>query len=145
MRLTSSAFDEGGEIPARYTCEGPDLSPPLAWSEGPAEARSLALLVDDPDARGWVHWLVYDLPAGLTELPEAATVPEGAKEGRTDFKKTGYGGPCPPRGTHRYSFRLYALDGPLDLGPGADKATALDAMKGHILAEAQLTGRFARG
>lgn len=146
MRLTSSAFAEGGKIPARYTCEGQDVSPPLAWAEVPAGARSLALLVDDPDAPAgdWVHWVLYDLPPSLAGLPEAAELPNGAKEGRTDFEKPGYGGPCPPRGTHRYVFSLYALDGPLGLGAGAGKAELLRAMEGHVLATARLTGRYAR-
>jgi len=150
MQLTSSAFADGGTIPRRHTCDGDDVSPPLAWSGVPDDAISLALIADDPDApRGtWVHWVLYNLPAAVTSLPEALPaderLPNGALQGRNDFRRTGYGGPCPPSGTHRYFFKLYALDTMLDLAPGATKQELLQAMDGHVLAEAQLMGRYAR-
>lgn len=150
MQLTSPAFADGGLIPRRYTCDGDDASPPLAWSGVPATTVSLALIADDPDApRGtWVHWVLYNLPATTTSLPEALPtderLPNGALQGRNDFRRTGYGGPCPPSGTHRYFFKLYALDTVLSLEPGATKQQLLQAMEGHVLAEAQLMGRYAR-
>ncbi len=151
MQLTSTAFKEGKEIPSKYTCDGRDLSPPLKWGDVPAGAKSLALITDDPDAPvgTWVHWVVYDLPATATELPEgvakAQTVEGGAKQGFNDFKRLGYGGPCPPRGKpHRYFFKLYALDAPLDLKPGATKKEVERAMEKHVLAEANLMGTYQR-
>ena len=151
MELTSSAFAEGARIPARYTCAGEDVSPPLKWSDAPERAESLALICDDPDApRGtWVHWVLYGLPADVTELAEAVpateTLPNGAMQGTTDFGRVGYGGPCPPPGgPHRYFFKLYALDTELDLQPGATKKQLLAAMNDHILAQAQLMGTFER-
>ena len=148
--LTSAAFQEGGAIPSRYTCDGEDLSPPLAWSEPPAGTRSVALISDDPDAPGktWVHWVLYHLPPtsqGLPEgLPTAAQLPDGARQGTTDFGRSGYGGPCPPSGTHRYVFTLYALETMLSLPPGATKRKVEGAMKGHVLAQATLMGTYAR-
>lgn len=150
MKLTSPAFTEGGMIPAQYTCNGADISPPLAWEEVPEDANSLALIVDDPDAPvgTWVHWVLYNLPADTRELKENITktkvLPEGAMQGSNDFRKIGYNGPCPPGGTHRYFFKLYALDKMIDLNPGARKKDLLDVMKGHILAECQLMGKFSR-
>ena len=150
MKLTSPAFTEGGMIPAQYTCNGADISPPLAWEEVPEDAKSLALIVDDPDAPvgTWVHWVLYNLPASTRELKENITktkiLPDGAMQGTNDFRKIGYNGPCPPGGTHRYFFKLYALDEMVDLNPGARKKDLVDAMKGHILAECQLMGRFSR-
>ncbi len=152
LAIRSAAFAQGGEIPARYTCEGDDLSPPLTWSGVPAEAKSLALVVDDPDAPDpahpkmtWVHWVLYDVPTSATGLAEAIrrdALPTGTKEGVNDWKRTGYGGPCPPIGRHRYFFQLYALDAVLpDLG-SPTKAKLVDAMKGHILAEAQVMGTY---
>ena len=152
MIITSTAFSDHGAIPRTYTCEGGDVSPPLAWSGVPATARSLALIVDDPDAPDpkapkmtWVHWVLYDIPAGATGLPEAvapAGLPAGTREGVNDWKRTGYGGPCPPIGRHRYFFKLYALDALLgNLGP-ATKADVERAMKGHVLAEATLIGTY---
>ena len=151
LTVSSSAFQEGDKIPAKYTCEGQDVSPPLAWSEPPAGTRSLALIVDDPDAPGGVftHWLLFNIPPDSRELPEAvpaqAELDSGALQGKTDFGRTGYGGPCPPPGRpHRYQFTLYALDQPLDLEGGASKKQLLSAMEGHILAQGQLTGTYQR-
>ena len=151
LTVSSSAFQEGDKIPAKYTCEGQDISPPLAWSELPAGTRSLALIVDDPDAPGGVftHWLLFNIPPDSRELPEAvptqAELASGALQGKTDFGRTGYGGPCPPPGRpHRYQFTLYALDQPLDLEGGASKKQLLSAMEGHILAQGQLTGTYQR-
>jgi len=151
MQVTSSAFQAGQAIPAKYTCEGADISPPLEWSGVPASAKSLALICDDPDAPGgtWVHWVLYDLPATITELREATEtkeeLPNGARQGRNDFKQIGYGGPCPPKGgTHRYYFKIYALDIELNLKSGATKSEVENAMKGHILAEGKLMGTYQR-
>jgi Raf kinase inhibitor-like YbhB/YbcL family protein len=151
MTITSSAFRSGQPIPAKYACEGEDVSPPLRWSDLPADAKSLSLICDDPDAPvgTWVHWVVYDLPLKTSELtekvPTSQTLPDGAKQGRNDFKRVGYGGPCPPPGKpHRYYFKLYALDTGLGLKPGATKQDLLRAMEGHILAEAQLVGTYQR-
>ena len=150
LLLFSPAFHDGGEIPARYTCEGQNLSPPLAWSGAPANARSFVLIADDPDApdpqaprRVWVHWLLYNLPASVTGLPEAVgQLPTGTIAGITDFQHTHYGGPCPPIGRHRYFFKLYALDTALpDMGP-ATKAQVEHGMAGHILAQTQLMGTY---
>lgn len=150
IKLTSTAFDEGGMIPAEYTCDGQNISPPLAWSGVPEGAKTLALIADDPDApRGtWVHWVVYQIPAtekGLPEnVPPRETLDNGARAGTNDFKKLGYGGPCPPSGTHRYFFKLYALDATLDLSSGATKDQLLKATEGHVVAEGQLMGRYQR-
>jgi len=152
MQISSPAFPNNGSIPAKFTCEGPDVSPALAWSGVPAGTKSLALVVDDPDAPDpaapkmtWVHWVLYDLPAGAASLPEGVApkdLPKGTLEGTNDWKRTGYGGPCPPIGRHRYFFKLYALDAVLpDLGKPA-KAKLEAAMKGHVLAEAQLLGTY---
>ncbi|MEG3438731.1 YbhB/YbcL family Raf kinase inhibitor-like protein [Pannus brasiliensis CCIBt3594] len=151
MKLESSAFVTNGAIPSRYTCDGQDLSPPLAWDEPPAGTRSFALICDDPDAPGktWVHWVVYNLPPATRSLPEKvspnATVAGGGLQGKNDFGKSGYGGPCPPSGTHRYFFKLYALDRVLELSAGATKARVEEAIKGHVLAEVHLIGLYHRG
>jgi Raf kinase inhibitor-like YbhB/YbcL family protein len=156
MRFTlrSPAFPAQGEIPSRYTCEGDDVSPPLAWSDPPPGTRSFALIVSDPDAPDprapkmtWIHWVVYDLSAEARALPEdagAGRMPAGARSGTNDWKRTGYGGPCPPIGRHRYLHTLYALDAPLgDLG--APTRAALErAMQNHILAQAELVGTYAK-
>ncbi len=152
MRLESAAFADGTDIPLEHSGDGRDASPPLSWSGVPAAARSLALVCDDPDApRGtWVHWVLYDLPPSLTGLasgvPKLERLPGGGVQGKTDFGDIGWGGPAPPRGhgTHHYSFRLYALDAELALAPGATKAEVERAMKGHVLAEAKLTGTYRR-
>ena len=148
IQLKSNAFAEGGLIPSRYTCDGADISPPLTWSELPAGAKSLALICDDPDAPGgiWVHWVAFDLPVTLTGLPEGVAptpdLSQGGRQGRNSFGHFGYGGPCPPSGTHRYFFRIYALDAFLDLPSGIAKDRLLRAMSGHILGEAELMGRY---
>ncbi len=151
MDLKSSAFQRGGDIPRKYTCDGTDLSPPLKWEGAPSGTKSFALIADDPDAPvgTWVHWVLYDLPADTKELPEglqpSENLPQGGKQGINDFKKIGYGGPCPPPGpAHRYFFKLYALDAPTNLRPGATKQRLLEAIKGHILAETELRGRYKR-
>lgn len=146
--LTSSAFAEGQSIPSLHTCEGCDISPPLAWTAPPENTRSLALFCDDPDAVGgtWDHWVVFNLPASTRELPQNVA-PEpvlalGERQGRNSWGRVGYGGPCPPSGTHRYFFRLCALDIILDLPPGAGKAQVEAALRGHVLAQAQLMGTY---
>ena len=154
LTLTSSAFSPSGEIPPRYTCDGRDVAPPLSWSGVPEKARSLALTVDDPDAPDpkapkmtWVHWVLYNIPVSAVGLPEAArapTLPPGTKEGLNDWKRTGYGGPCPPIGRHRYFHKVYALDVMLpDLGTPT-KAKLEAAMSGHILAQTELIGTYQR-
>lgn len=150
LSLTSSSFDHEGEIPSQYTCEGKDMSPELAWSGLPAGTQSLALIVDDPDAPDpkapkmtWVHWVLYDIPPSTKELPENVKVlPDGTRHGTNDWKRTGWGGPCPPIGRHRYFHKLYALDTVLpDLG-NPTKAKLEQAMEGHILAKAELIGTY---
>jgi hypothetical protein len=153
--LTSSAFQPDGAIPRQHTCEGGDTSPPLAWSGVPANARSLALIVDDPDApdpkaprRTWVHWVLYNLPttsSGLAAGVAADRLPPGTLEGINDWDRTGYGGPCPPVGRHRYFHKLYALDVLLPNLAEPTKAELEQAMAGHVLAQAQLIGTYARG
>lgn len=151
LEITSPAFLEGELIPRQYTGDGMDASPPLAWSAPPPGTRSLALVCDDPDApRGtWVHWVLFNLPPDLMGLPEnvppQATLENGARQGRNDFGKHGYGGPAPPRGKpHRYFFKLYALDTVLTLAAGASKPQLLAAMEDHVLAEGQCLGRYQR-
>ena len=152
MKLLCSAFAAGMAIPEKYTCEGGDLSPPLYWQNPPRGVRSYAIIVDDPDApdpaapqRTWVHWVLYNLPAETAGLPEgmdSANLPPGTLEGRNDWKRTGYGGPCPPVGRHRYFHKLYALDTVLpDLGE-PDKEALMAAMEGHVIDEAQLMGTY---
>ena len=151
MKLTSPTIDEGKPIPRQHTGDGTDVSPALQWTDAPEGTRAFALICDDPDApRGtWVHWVLYNLPADHKELPEkvptTTTLADGGRQGKNDFGKTGYGGPAPPRGKpHRYLFRLYALDTVLDLPAGATHQELDRAMKGHVLAEAQLMGTYAR-
>jgi Raf kinase inhibitor-like YbhB/YbcL family protein len=154
MTLTSPAFKQNGQIPSKYTCEGDDISPPLAWDGVPESAKSLVLIIDDPDApdpkapqRVWVHWVVYDLAAEVKSLPENAAkagLPRGTVVGLNDFKKAEYGGPCPPIGRHRYFHKLYALDSTLDL-KGATKSQIEQAMQGHVLANAELIGTYQKG
>ena len=152
MVLTSPAFAHEGEIPSRYTCDGEDISPPLQWKGVPAQARSLALIVDDPDAPDpaapkmvWVHWVLYDIPPDTNGLPEGVTeLPEGTLEGVNDWHRTGYGGPCPPIGRHRYFFKLYALDTVLPNMEKPTKQELLGAMEGHVLAETVLMGTYRR-
>jgi Raf kinase inhibitor-like YbhB/YbcL family protein len=152
LSLTSSAFANGGGIPQRYTCEGADVSPPLAWSGVPEGTKSLALVVDDPDAPDpkapkmtWVHWVLFNLPPTSGGLPEAVSpdaLPAGARQGRNDWNKPGYGGPCPPIGRHRYVHKLYALDAVLADLKTPTKAKLLEAMQGHVLAQAELIGTY---
>jgi Raf kinase inhibitor-like YbhB/YbcL family protein len=155
LTISSTAFSSGQAIPRQYTCDGDDRSPPLAWAGVPANAKSLVLIVDDPDAPDpkapkmtWVHWVLYDIPPSASSLAEAVKpgdLPKGAREGLNDWKRTGYGGPCPPVGRHRYFHKLYALDVTLgDLGRPT-KARLEAAMKGHIVAQAELVGTYQRG
>lgn len=151
MKVTSPAFAEGEAIPRRYTCDGDDQSPPLEWLDVPGGARSLALVCDDPDAPAgtWVHWVIYGLSAAITGLAEGVRAVEvtadKARQGRNDFRRIGYGGPCPPPGgPHRYFFRLYAVDCEVDLSPGATKTALLKAIEGHVVEEATLMGRYKR-
>ena len=152
MILDSNAFADGGEIPRRYTCDGADKSPPLAWRDLPPGTRSLALIMSDPDAPGgtWIHWVLFNLPTAAAELSEGVSsdgaLPEGVREGTTSWGHPGYGGPCPPRGaTHRYFFTLYALDSALDLPAGAGAAAVARSAERHSLGECQLIGRYRRG
>jgi Raf kinase inhibitor-like YbhB/YbcL family protein len=152
LALTSPAFAAGGEIPSRLTCEGADTSPPLAWTGAPAGTRSLALIVDDPDAPDpaapkmtWVHWVLYNIPPGTTSLAEDASrkgLPPGARPGNNDWQRTAYGGPCPPIGRHRYYHKLYALNVELPELGAPTKAELERAMRGHVLAEAELVGTY---
>jgi Raf kinase inhibitor-like YbhB/YbcL family protein len=153
LSLKSSAFQPNGDIPREYTCDGPDTSPPLEWSGAPAGTKSFALIVDDPDAPDpkapkmtYVHWVLYDIPASTTTLPKggAKSLPSGTREGVNGWKRTGYGGPCPPIGKHRYFHKLYALDTQLDDLGKPSKADLERAMKGHVLAHAELVGRYQR-
>lgn len=153
--IGSPAFADQAAIPKRYTCEGEDVSPGLRWSGAPQGTKSFALIVDDPDApdprapqRTWVHWVLYDIPADATALSDDQAnqgLPAGTREGLNDWKRTGYGGPCPPIGRHRYFHKLYALDTVLPDLRRPTKAQLLDAMKGHVLAEAQLVGTYQKG
>jgi Raf kinase inhibitor-like YbhB/YbcL family protein len=151
--LSSTAFKEGATIPVKHTCDGADVSPSLAWSGAPPGTRAFALIADDPDAPAgtWVHWVLYNVPARASALPEnvakteALKDPDGAVQGRNDFPRIGYGGPCPPPGKpHRYFFKLYALDAPLGLKAGGTKQEVERAMQGHVLGMAQLMGTYAR-
>jgi Raf kinase inhibitor-like YbhB/YbcL family protein len=151
LQIQSSSFADGGTIPTKYTCDGQDTSPPLSWAEPPPAAQSLALIVDDPDAPAgsWVHWVLFNLPASTRALPESLPADDpmvaGGLHGTNSWKKLGYGGPCPPKGsTHRYFFKLYALDTTLDLDAGASRGNVEKAMAGHILAEGQLVGQYGR-
>jgi Raf kinase inhibitor-like YbhB/YbcL family protein len=151
FQISSTAFASSQMIPKQFTCDGGDVSPQLSWNGVPAGAKSFALIMDDPDAPvgTWVHWVLFNLPADAKELPEGVAkqeqLPDGSLQGRNDFRKIGYGGPCPPAGKpHRYFFKLYALDGKLDLKAGASKADVERAMKGHVLGETELIGRYGR-
>jgi Raf kinase inhibitor-like YbhB/YbcL family protein len=147
LTLSSPEFDEGGAIPRRFTCDAADVSPPLSWSGAPEGTITLALVMDDPDAGGFVHWVVYNIDVSATgSLPAGwSATPEAAPQGVNSFGKVGYGGPCPPSGTHRYAFRLLALDQVLELAAGPKAQAVLDAAAGHTLAEATLTGTYRRG
>lgn len=154
MTLQSSAFSDGGEIPAKYTCAGEDISVPLTWQGVPAQSKSLVLIIDDPDAPDpkapkmtWVHWVVYNIPADAAGLPEAASLnklPAGIEQGINDWNNMGYGGPCPPIGRHRYFHKLYALDTDLANMGKANKAKIEAAMQGHIIESTELVGTFAK-
>ena len=152
LTVTSSAFEHGGSIPARYTCEGDDTSPPLAWSGPPSGTKSFALIEDDPDApdpekpqRVYVHWVIYNIPSATTDLPENASrkgLPDGAAHGKNDWGKTGYGGPCPPKGRHRYFHKVYALDTLLNFTAPPSKNDLLKEIEGHILESGELMGTY---
>lgn len=148
--LTSTAFKEGEKIPRKFTCDGDDISPPLKWTSAPSETKSLALITDDPDAPmgTWVHWVIFNIPPSVKDLAEGVPVKDllqsGALQGRNDSRTIGYSGPCPPGGTHRYYFKLYALDTTLSLKSGCTKPDVVKAMDGHIMAQAQLMGRYSR-
>ena len=144
MKITSSAFQEGGNIPSKFTCDGLDTSPPLQISGIPSDAKSLVLIADDPDAPGglFTHWVVWNIPPQTNSIGEGSA-PKGV-HGANDFGKSGYGGPCPPSGTHRYSFKVFALDRELELPSGAKRSQVDATMKGHVIAQGELVGRYAR-
>ena len=148
IELRSTAFEPGGMIPRKYAYDNQNLSPPLKWSQSPEATRSFALVCDDPDAPmgSWVHWVIFNIPLDAKELPEGVppekVLKSGAKQGKNDFGKIGYGGPAPPSGTHRYVFKIYALDTVLNLEPGITKKQLLEAVRGHILAEGELVGKY---
>lgn len=150
LKVESPAFKNGGMIPTKYTCDGSDVSPPIAWSGGPDTTKSYAIIADDPDAPvgTWVHWVIYNIPSDVTELeenvPKVERLPNGALQGINDFRRYGYGGPCPPGGTHRYYFKVYALDTVLSDGPGLTKKKLLKRMEGHIIGYGELMGRYSR-
>jgi Raf kinase inhibitor-like YbhB/YbcL family protein len=151
LELISSAFTDGNFIPAKHTADGADVSPPLKWTQPPPTTKSFALVCDDPDAPmgTWVHWVVYNIPPTTLEfketMPKDANLPDGIRQGRTDFGSTGYGGPAPPKGKpHRYYFKLYALDSVIDLKPGATKVELMKAIKDRVIAEATLMGKYQR-
>jgi len=150
LALSSTSFQSGGKIPSQHTCDGADASPQLSWPAPPASTKSLALIMSDPDAPGgtFVHWVLYDIPASTRELPAGVAkhgqLYDNSRQGKNDFGKTGYGGPCPPSGTHHYVFTLYALDTTLGLQPGATRSQIESAIKGHILARGELVGLYSR-
>ncbi|MBI2890359.1 MAG: YbhB/YbcL family Raf kinase inhibitor-like protein [Nitrospirae bacterium] len=148
MQISSTAFKQGDSIPSKFTCQGADVSPALAWSDPPAGVKSFALISDDPDAPAgtWVHWVAWDIPSSSKGLPENVEkthqLKDGTRQGTSDFRRIGYGGPCPPSGTHRYYFKLYALNTMLDLSASTTKKDLETAMKGHILGQAELMGKY---
>ena len=150
ISISAEAFQAGGAIPEEYTCDGSDVSPALSWRGIPANAKSIALIMDDPDAPmgTFVHWVLFNIPSDTTKLPRGVpgnrTLNDGSSQGITDFGRTGYGGPCPPGGTHRYYFRIYALDTMLDLQPGSSRKQLENAMKRHVLAQGELMGKYER-
>ena len=150
IKITSPAFENGAHIPQKYTCDDLNISPQLEWGGVPDGVKSFALICDDPDAPmgTWVHWVIYNIPSSLNNLseniPNDKILGNGALQGTNDFRKIGYGGPCPPGGTHRYFFKIYALDAELDLDVGATKEVLLNSMSGHILAEGELVGKYSR-
>jgi Raf kinase inhibitor-like YbhB/YbcL family protein len=150
LTITSDAFADRGAIPAEFTCNGRDVSPPLRWRGAPANAGAFVLLVEDPDAGSFTHWVIYNLPGSVMELSAGASpggmLPSGSQEGKNDFGNSGYGGPCPPKGSkpHRYKFQLYALDASLGLGPGRSKADVRRSMQGHVVGFGEVVGTFQR-
>ena len=148
MKLNSSAFEEGGMIPSKYTCDGENISPPLSWSGEPENTKSFVITCDDPDAPSgnWIHWVIYDIPVNVLELkenvPPQKILENSAKQGLSDFGKIGYGGPCPPGGTHRYIFKIYAINKMLELEAGLKKSEVLKAIDGNILAETQILSKY---
>lgn len=146
LTLTSPAFLDGERMPLNSGYKNGNISPALQWSGFPERTESFALIMDDPDARGWTHWVVFNIPVSVTGLmesfPREEELPDGTRQGLNDFKKVGYGGPSPPSGVHRYVFRLFALDSRIELDAGCSKRALLNAMKGHVLAEAKLTGKY---
>lgn len=150
IKVTSPAFDEGGMIPRKYTCDGQNISLPLSWQTEAEGVKTFTIIIDDPDAPAgdWVHWVVYNIPADVRDLHEDVTttknLPGSANEGTNDFRRIGYGGPCPPSGTHRYLVHVYALDTVMKMDAGASKKELMNAMQGHILAEGQLMGRYSK-
>jgi Raf kinase inhibitor-like YbhB/YbcL family protein len=151
FRISSTSFENGADIPRKFTCDGADVSPELLWVEPPAGTLSFTLIADDPDAPSgtWTHWVLFDLPVNVTSLAEGVTkvdeLPGGERQGRNDFRKIGYNGPCPPPGApHRYFFRLYALQGKLNLKPGASRQEVEQAMQGQVLGQAEWTGKYRR-
>lgn len=148
LMLRSEAFSDGDAIPRRFTCDGGDVSPPLGWTSAPELTKGFALIMDDPDAPAgvWVHWVVFNVPPEVSEIREGGSrsLPRGADHGANSWGRKGYGGPCPPGGTHRYFFKLYALDVELDVAPGVTAEVLSRAMTGHIIGEATLMGRYSR-
>ncbi len=148
LEIRSTAFDPGGRIPSRYTCDGEDISPPFSWNADLPKIAAYALIVDDPDAPmgTWVHWVAWNIPnPSLAEgIPARTKLEDGTRQGRNSWNKTGYGGPCPPSGEHRYFFKVHALDTLLDLSEATDAAALSKAMKGHVLAQGEIVGRYAR-
>jgi hypothetical protein len=150
MEIKSSAFKHGESIPSKYTCDNLDVSPPLEWLKVPAGTKSFALICDDPDAPAgtWVHWIVYNIPADMRDfsenVPKTEVIQNGARQGKNDFGRIGYGGPCPPGGTHRYYFKIYALDSEIDSKPGLTKQALVKLMEPYVLEEGQLMGRYKR-
>lgn len=146
LKVSSNAFENNGLIPSKFTCDSVNVSPQIKWSAGPEGTKTYALICDDPDApsRVWVHWLIFNIPETTLEIPENAAALAGASFGTNDFRRTAWGGPCPPSGTHHYHFKIYALDGVLPLSEGASKSDIVKAMEGHILASGELVGLYAR-
>jgi hypothetical protein len=150
IQITSPVFEDGGEIPEKYTCDDLDVSPPLEWIDVPENTKTIAIVCDDPDApmKTWIHWIIFNIPGDVTGLPENVPpekeLENGAKQGMNDFHKVGYGGPCPPSGTHRYFFKIYALDITLDLPAGVSKSHLMIAMEGHVISESHLMGTYTR-
>lgn len=146
MELTSSAFKNGEHIPAKYTCDGADMSPPLSWAQSPTQTKTFVLVLDDPNAAGFTHWVIYNIPATLTGLeenvPRKGNLPNGASQGMNGFDAVGYNGPCPPSGTHNYKFHLYAIDSALTLPVSVTKQSVLAAINGHVLDQVVLTGLY---